>query len=101
MALQRSSAGSFLPSPPRSARNVSVEWASPVPRKNSDANVVPLDCDFELSIQEVGAAKGSLASQLDTDQPGRATAESFSRHRSRFEMEQIVASPGSLPKPMS
>merc|ERR1740129_1396845 len=44
---------------------------------------------------------GSLATQMDTDRPGRATAESLSRHRSRFEAEQLLTSPGSLPQPLS
>jgi len=52
--------------------------------------------DFELSIEEVGNA-GTV--QLDTDaypQPHAAA-----RRRSKMEVEQLVASPGSLPAPMT
>jgi len=46
---------------------------------------------------------GSLAAQIDTDIPACRAPDSkgSERQRSRFEVEQLVASPGSLPQPMS
>lgn len=64
------------------------------------------DFDFELVIDDLGSNSATvrqpLASQLDTDIPaGRIMIDQTVRARSVFETEQLLASPGSLPKPMT
>jgi len=75
----------------------SNQWASPAPRA-ADALGHGVPIDIELTIEELDGVGSSLAVQMDTDQP-----KSFicSRQRSKYEVEQLVASPGSLPKPMT
>jgi len=65
-------------------------WASPVPRTFRD------DKD--------GADLDLVMSSLDTDVPhvpGKAKSKSNARRRSKFEIEQLTMSPGSLPKPLT
>jgi len=70
-------------------------WASPVPRKRMGSEGGPCT-DFELNIEEFDSA-GTV--QFDTDASPKAVAGA--RKRSKMEVEQLVASPGSLPAPMS
>lgn len=97
MALKRPNEGTFLPSP-------SAAWASPAPRHHFSSPGTAVSLEFDLVMNEfeaLDAAKSTLAMQLDTDGARLATpASGGPRQRSRFEMEQILCSPGSLPAPM-
>uniref|UniRef100_A0A6T1HZK7 ATP-grasp domain-containing protein n=1 Tax=Alexandrium monilatum TaxID=311494 RepID=A0A6T1HZK7_9DINO len=79
-----------------------MAWASPVPHnqrlvsKGGGDEAVPVD--FDIIIDD-GEGPSSLSVQMDTDM--RVAVHSHSRQRSKFEAEQLVASPGSLPKPMT
>lgn len=108
LALERPMQGSWEPSPPGRSRSP-TEWASPAPR--SCAGTVggyqaDGDVDFDLVIDgDLGIANGpSLAAQIDTDMPTYRLVDgnkAFARQRSQFEVEQLVASPGTLPVPMT
>mmetsp|Transcript_1028 Transcript_1028/g.2641 ORF Transcript_1028/g.2641 Transcript_1028/m.2641 type:complete len:619 (-) Transcript_1028:177-2033(-) len=96
MALQRPNSGVFLPSP-------TAAWASPVPRDGGATGAVSLDGDFEIVMHELetlDAARDTMAIQLDTDGARHMTGGGSMQH-SRFEVEQMFASPATLPKPMS
>mmetsp|Transcript_41253 Transcript_41253/g.132874 ORF Transcript_41253/g.132874 Transcript_41253/m.132874 type:complete len:663 (+) Transcript_41253:1-1989(+) len=100
MKLQRPAEGTFLPSPPTLRRTDSPGWASPAPY-GSVAMGTDIDCDFDLVMEELDQAAGSLGCQMDLDAPGRATAKTLMTQRSKYEAEQILGSPGTLPMPMS
>eukprot|EP00932_Pfiesteria_piscicida_P021564 SRR837773.8346.p1 GENE.SRR837773.8346~~SRR837773.8346.p1 ORF type:complete len:631 (-),score=257.27 SRR837773.8346:222-1970(-) len=100
MKLERPRCGSFLPSPPRSVRFDSPGWASPAPYGVAEATEA-IDIDFDLVVDELSSVKESLGCQLDLDNPGRATVSELKTHRSMFEAQQILASPGTLPRPLS
>jgi len=73
-------------------------WASPLPRKQEEQSAQNDDFDIVLSSKEEGAV------QLDVD--ARRGPDVFARQlseesRSKFEIEQLVAFPGMLPKAMS
>uniref|UniRef100_A0A7S1R9F4 ATP-grasp domain-containing protein n=1 Tax=Alexandrium catenella TaxID=2925 RepID=A0A7S1R9F4_ALECA len=96
--LQRPQEGSFVPSP--RPRGESHQWASPVPRNQRihSGDDLGMPINFDLVIDE-SQPDTSLAVQMDTDMP--MPADKNMRSRSKFEVEQLVASPGSLPKPMT
>lgn len=100
--LERPRQGSFQPDLSRASSKI-ADWASPLPRRNdSTAEQVTGDFDFDLVIDEGGPATVRLSSQLDTDIPaGRIGVETTFAPRSRYEIEQLVASPGNLPRPMT
>lgn len=96
MSIKRPHEGAFLPSP-------TAAWASPAPAGGA---VGAIDLDFEIVMSELenlDAAKGTLAGQLDTDGMGRMAGSQprALRQCSRFEAEQILALPDSLPKPLA
>eukprot|EP00928_Gymnodinium_smaydae_P001401 TRINITY_DN10519_c0_g1_i1.p1 TRINITY_DN10519_c0_g1~~TRINITY_DN10519_c0_g1_i1.p1 ORF type:complete len:630 (-),score=144.18 TRINITY_DN10519_c0_g1_i1:205-2094(-) len=100
-ALSRPQMGTWVPNSPSLAPYITPAWASPVPRLSDQEGGG--DLDFDLIIDECDAneeAQGTIAAQLDTDQrpfgPGGRP-----RTRSKFEVEQLLASPGRLPAPMS
>ncbi|CAE8615133.1 unnamed protein product, partial [Polarella glacialis] len=100
--IERPFAGTFVPSPMARERSVSVgAWASPVPRGNQQGQPLEGDFDFDMIIDECFVPQ-PLASRLDTDIPaGRVLAVKNEGTRSRFEAEQLLASPGTLPPPMT
>eukprot|EP00933_Yihiella_yeosuensis_P014546 TRINITY_DN13004_c0_g1_i2.p1 TRINITY_DN13004_c0_g1~~TRINITY_DN13004_c0_g1_i2.p1 ORF type:complete len:639 (-),score=121.84 TRINITY_DN13004_c0_g1_i2:351-2267(-) len=112
MSLDRPRCGSFMPSPGRQldfsrCNSLSLDWASPLPRQSDNGDTQEGDVDFDLIIDE-GASPSEyrpVSSLLDTDIPSsRIASKSKSRQaekRTRYELEQLVASPGQLPKPMS
>jgi biotin carboxylase len=66
-------------------------WSSPVPKKSSMGTSKSVD--FEMVIEE-----------LDSDAPRAAPAkqqDQFARSHSKFEVEQLLSSPGTLPTAMS
>jgi len=96
MSIKRPHEGAFLPSP-------TSAWASPAPAGGA---VGAIDLDFEIVMSELenlDAAKDTLAGQLDTDGMGRMAGSQprALRQCSRFEAEQILALPNSLPKPLA
>lgn len=113
MKLERQDSGKFLPSPkPQPTPNrPSPYWASPAPASpkfQAFGEGEPMD--LEVVIEECGvrpqgkavSKPGSLASQLDTDGPGRLQVTAgVGRNRSRFESEQLLASPGTLPRALT
>jgi len=90
MRIQRPSSGSF--SSPKSPK----AFASPAPRTYLERDEV---IDFDIVIEE-GAKESTTIGDSD-----RRTRSDFSAavkgHRSKFEVEQLFSSPGSLPKPLS
>jgi carnosine synthase len=70
-------------------------WASPVPWRKRTSEASSLD--FELNIEE--DADASSYHLLDTDGP--LYLEARVKSRSKFEVEQLLASPGNLPRPMT
>jgi len=78
---------------------MSPPWATPAPlRKQSDMS------DIEFIMDEIDLGSAVPVVQLDCDGPKRRAVDygpSVRQHKSKFEVEQLVASPGSLPKPMS
>jgi len=86
----------------------SPSWATPAPqRKCSDASS---DFCFDLDMMELpsnadAATAGPRMVQLDSDGPrrlvGSGGSHSSPAHGSKFAVEQLVCSPGSLPKPLS
>mmetsp|Transcript_51644 Transcript_51644/g.109731 ORF Transcript_51644/g.109731 Transcript_51644/m.109731 type:complete len:631 (+) Transcript_51644:91-1983(+) len=105
MQLQRTGSGTFLPSPSTRAGRAGSDtmvWASPAPYGSIPTPPAAIDVDFDLVVSEFTQAKDSLACQLDmVDAPGRATAKTLMSQRSKFEAEQILASPGTLPRPLN
>lgn len=103
LKVERQRAGSWTVS---SKLNLS-SWASPIPRRTYSDDVAAQDLnDLELIIEEVRGAStssgGKTVLQIDTDIPlGRLGADQRGRTRSGFEAEMLLASPGSLPKPMT
>mmetsp|Transcript_3738 Transcript_3738/g.8689 ORF Transcript_3738/g.8689 Transcript_3738/m.8689 type:complete len:586 (+) Transcript_3738:92-1849(+) len=84
--LFRQRSGTWEPSASALSHQLSAEWASPVPRYGAGA------ADLDL-----------VMSSLDTDvphQPGR-NKDARAGRRSKFEIEQLTMSPGSLPKPLA
>lgn len=106
LQIERPAEGSWMPSPGSIRSFSGTEWASPLPRNNHHVSEEGTEVDFDLVIEDSkGAGSGpstTLASQLDTDIPAkRVLGPAHSRMRSRYEAEQLIASPGSLPPPMS
>jgi len=97
LKLQRPQEGSWVPSP--RPRGESTQWASPVPRMQRLVSGDQEPIDFDLLIEE-GTLGGSIAVQMDTDRPTNMALK-HPGSRSKFEVEQLVCSPGSLPKPMT
>lgn len=77
-------------------------WASPAPygmtAEGSELNDI---VDFELVVDEMATADRSLGCQLDSDRPRRVVGATLQSHTSKFEAEQMLASPGNLPRPLS
>lgn len=99
LALKRPHEGSFIPSPSsRLPMTPPTDWASPAP--HSVGSVLPNGgaCEYDLNIETM---------QLDTDGPrprrrfGDLAQSNAVAHSSQFEMEQLFASPGSLPRGMT
>jgi len=90
LRIGRRNEGAWKPSPQALPTPSPAAWASPAPRYPGAGRVD----DMELVIQD-----------LDSDAPRRPAAEErragAPRQRSKFEVEQLVASPGSLPRPMA
>jgi len=114
MALTRGRAGSWTPTGPKN-------WASPVPtgqtpnRGGFNRQISDFD-DFDLIIdsnpaRHVYATSGKapassgfdrqISVQVDTDGSRRRKDVFDSDVRSKFEVEQLLQSPGTLPKPMT
>eukprot|EP00405_Crypthecodinium_cohnii_P019788 CAMPEP_0206483012 /NCGR_PEP_ID=MMETSP0324_2-20121206/39183_1 /ASSEMBLY_ACC=CAM_ASM_000836 /TAXON_ID=2866 /ORGANISM="Crypthecodinium cohnii, Strain Seligo" /LENGTH=342 /DNA_ID=CAMNT_0053961003 /DNA_START=60 /DNA_END=1084 /DNA_ORIENTATION=- len=88
--VHRRRSGSWQPTAALVPNEMTNVWASPVPRTFRD------DKD--------GADLDLVMSSLDTDVPhvpGKAKSKSNARRRSKFEIEQLTMSPGSLPKPLT
>mmetsp|Transcript_35641 Transcript_35641/g.76971 ORF Transcript_35641/g.76971 Transcript_35641/m.76971 type:complete len:590 (+) Transcript_35641:67-1836(+) len=88
--VHRRRSGSWQPTAALVPNEMTNVWASPVPRTFRD------DKD--------GADLDLVMSSLDTDVPhvpGKAKSKSNARRRSKFEIEQLTMSPGSLPKPLA
>jgi len=105
--LERPNSGCWVS--PRTQHFASPPWASPAPR-NGAPSPDSLDVDFDLIIDEAVVKQISPSSrpeptvQIDTDIPMRRLAApdiGEFRKRSKYEVEQMLASPGSLPPPMS
>jgi carnosine synthase len=94
LKLERARKGSWTS--PRSLNG--KEWASPAPRSYIDTDAA---ADFDLIIEEE-----TMKEQVtigDTDGPKRRSCDfsaAVKGHRSKFEVEQLFSSPGTLPKPM-
>jgi len=95
LELERAMKGSW--SSPRSPNCKS--WASPAPRTIVGADEAN---DFDLIIEE--ETNKSNVAIGDTDGPKRHSCDfsaAVKGHRSKFEIEQLFSSPGTLPKPLS
>lgn len=93
--LQRPLEGTFSP------KFTSDQWASPAPREwKSDAD---MDLDLVVDIVEQTGGNASLPLQIDSDIPEKRLSKSAGQRAqpSTYEMEQLVASPGSLPRPLA
>lgn len=100
LRIQRPQEGTWTPSPNfnrlSSPGSSCCDWASPAPRyPTRERN--GQEFEFDLVVDET-AAPSPLSEQLDSD---GARQREQPRQRSKFEVEQLIASPGSLPKPMS
>jgi len=110
--VERSRAGSWAPSvQPTPSPNsgpfprrtpASPSWATPA---NNQAASDISDLDFWLDEIEIPFSSSTAPMMnLDSDGPRRRPDDycgSVRQHRSKFEVEQLISSPGSLPKPMS
>lgn len=98
LAVARPFEGSWVPE----VRKESFDWASPVPRSSPGPNTSNSDGEFDLVIDESGPG---TSAQLDADIPRRRApqldCEKPARSRSKYEVEQMLSSPGSLPKPLT
>jgi len=103
MKMERRQSGSFEPSQTNRSPSTPWRWASPAPATPKTPDGRLRSITLEMVMEEAGVStKPSLATQLDTDGPGRRQiVPGAQRNRSRFEMEQVVASPGTLSKPLS
>lgn len=109
MAIKRPCEGSWTPSPHMSPRSndFSTEWASPVPRGQMSPLALPTrnvhEEVLEFDLDERDAEMDDSVAQLDCDGPRRRRSALLQgkSHQSKFIAEQLLASPGSLPKPMS
>jgi len=110
LALKRPQEGSFIPSPvSHSPMSPPTEWTTPAPRCASRILLHGGACEYDLNI-EMDEPHGS-ALQLDMDGPsprfgglvkgGASVPGESSAQNSQFKMEQLFASPGSLPKAMT
>lgn len=89
LALSRNDSGTWQPSP--MPRQRATAWATPVPR--SAPRPSAHGGSFEL-------VTVSLDSDARTSRAGGRVGGPRGAKRSKFEVEQLVASPGSLPRPM-
>ncbi|CAK0857421.1 unnamed protein product [Prorocentrum cordatum] len=97
LRLERANSGSFVPSPGRD-RVASFSWASPAPRPTAGQDMArEKSVDFDLCVEELDAPPPLT---VDTDQSQRSGPQR-ARARSNFEVEQLVMSPGNLPRPMT
>eukprot|EP00971_Amphidinium_carterae_P036551 718522-Amphidinium_carterae.1 len=98
MSIERQGEGTFVPSPP--SKNT---FASPVPHMDS-AHIAGDDVDFDLVIDAADAPRAGSKVTLDYDGRKAPVTKDFGKNsqtRSKFEVEQLLSSPGSLPPPMS
>eukprot|EP00929_Paragymnodinium_shiwhaense_P049441 TRINITY_DN2493_c0_g1_i12.p1 TRINITY_DN2493_c0_g1~~TRINITY_DN2493_c0_g1_i12.p1 ORF type:complete len:619 (+),score=169.47 TRINITY_DN2493_c0_g1_i12:80-1936(+) len=86
--LQRPQEGNWMPSPG------SNPWSSPAPKSTS---LGPTSLD-----DEVEELRSGIAVHIDTDLPRSKLGDGMAgfKSRSKFELEQLFASPGSLPAPL-
>lgn len=99
MSLQRPGEGGWV-------SHASPAWASPGPKM---ATPMGVELDFDIVMEEcdmLSKASNTLSAQIDTDIPLKRTAQavqqaSKGKQRSAFEVEQMLASPGSLPPPLT
>lgn len=97
LKVERPRAGSWSPK-----YTPSPTWATPAPQRLSPGLSPCADFDFYLEDIELPAAAAAPVITLDTDgiRRGIDYSGNVKQNRSKFEVEQLVASPGSLPKPM-
>jgi len=97
LRLERIGSGSFVPSPGLD-RVASFSWASPCPRPSEGHDMAREKAlDFDLCVEELDAPPPLT---VDTDMRQKSS-QNRRRARSNFEVEQLVASPGMLPRPMT
>lgn len=88
LSLNRKDSGSWKPTP-SVMRQAFIRWASPVPRTRAKSD----DFDFELVIDDFDSDVQNhqhVITTVDHDAKG-----------SKFEIEQLISCPGTLPNPMS
>lgn len=96
--LHRPAEGTFIPSP-----SGCRPWSSPAPRKYSNGSGVSLD-DERQEVVELAAGKVAWDTDVPRSRMGSdvsGAGKSKFEVRSKFELEQMFMSPGSLPKPFS
>jgi len=97
MRLERDRKGSWeVGTPLHSPARSWTSWASPVPGFKRHTSSNASDFDFELNIEEDVVASST---HLDTDR--HHCLDAGGKARSKFEVEQLLASPGNLPPPMT